>query len=123
MRYVSLALALVAQSAAAQRPYDLPIRNAPVQTIAEFPGVRIGAVTPSGNPNRLYYGLPRDNKLFVFDVATKKSTLVAEGEIWNLDISPTNDRLVFGRNVEDGKVSNVWTMSLDPKTGPPRRFV
>src|SRR5215208_1118050 len=34
-----------------------------------------------------------------------------------LDISPTNDRLVFGRNVEDGKVSNEWTMSLDPKTG------
>ena len=58
MRYISLALALIAQSAEAQRPDHLPIRNAPVQTIAEFPGAQIGAVTPSGKPNRLYYGSP-----------------------------------------------------------------
>ena len=125
MRYaVRLALAFVAHAATAQRPYDLPIRHAPVRTIAEFPGVQIGAVMPSANPNRLYYNV--GDKLYVFDVNTKKSALVAEGEIWNLDISPTNDRLVFARDMEDGKVSNVWTMPLDPKTGlataPARRL-
>ena len=124
MRYISLALTLVAHAATAQRPYDLPIRNAPVRTIAEFPGVNIGRISPSGNPNRLYYNV--GDKLYVFDVSTRKSALVAEGDIWNLDISPTNDRLVFARDVEGGKVSNVWTMSLDPKTGlataPARRL-
>src|ERR1041385_4908522 len=68
MRYVSLALGITlgTQRAAAQRPYDLPIRNAPVRTIAEFPGVEIGSVRPSGMPNRLYYAV--GDKLYVFDV-------------------------------------------------------
>jgi Tol biopolymer transport system component len=124
MRYVSLAVALaLAQAAAAQRPYDLPIRRAPVRKIAEFPA-GIGAVAPSGNPDRLYYSM--EGKLYVFDVSSKKSAFVAEGDMGNLAVSPTNDRLAFVRDAEDGKTYHVWTMPLNPKTGlaaaPARRL-
>lgn len=120
-----LIIPLCAVSVQAQRANTLPIHNAPVRTLVEVPGTRIdGNVFPSGSPNRVYY--ESGDSLYVLDFSTKASTNVATGEMWNIDVARTNDRMVFGRNREDGKISNVWTMALDPRTGlaasPARRL-
>jgi Tol biopolymer transport system component len=123
---VVAAAALTARGLAAQEVGNASIRTVPIvpRTIASFSGREIDEVITSSLSNRIYY--TAHDTLWLFDRATKTSTQVAAGDMWNIDLSPRNDRLVFARNTEDGNCAMVWTLPLDKNTGlasgPARRL-
>ena len=81
--------------------------------------VRDPAITADGR--RIYYAQDT-TQLYVFDRATRKSTPVLgsmPGVGATMAVSRSGDRLAFVRKGEDGGKPQLWTVSLDPKTGLP----
>ena len=59
---------------------------------------------------------PRDASTFVYDVATKRRTLLGKNMLTG-SVSPQGDRLAFDRSSEDGAGNFLWTVPIDPQTG------
>ena len=80
-------------------------------------------VIPTSVAGRVYYHA--NGKIWLYDRATRKSTLVADG-CCNSDLSPKNDRLVFLRDDKPVGLTIIYSMPVDPKTGlaagPARRL-
>jgi Tol biopolymer transport system component len=57
-----------------------------------------------------------DGSTFVYDIATKRSTLLGT-DMYPAGVSPQGDRFAFLRSSEDHKERFLWTMPIDPKTG------
>jgi Tol biopolymer transport system component len=99
--------AIAAQSA----PYP------PNKLIAEIP-LDVFNVVPTLNGRRLYY-IDYTPELWVYDVASKRSTKVAAGEMDDASVSAQGNRIAFKRSGEGGTRENqeIWTIPLDPRTG------
>jgi dipeptidyl aminopeptidase/acylaminoacyl peptidase len=79
--------------------------------------VRDPAVSSDGR--RIYYAQDT-SQLYMFDRATRKSTQLLGtmmGVGASIGVSKAGDRLAFTRNSEEGGKPQLWTVSLDPKTG------
>jgi dipeptidyl aminopeptidase/acylaminoacyl peptidase len=64
----------------------------------------------------LYVCLPGEESTFIYDIATKRRTLLGTNMVPQ-SVSPQGDRLAFTRYSEDRTEGFVWTMPIDPKTG------
>lgn len=91
--------------------------NRPPMTVTMLPGVKISEAVPAVGTTRIYY-TTFERELFVYDRASKQSTLVGRGDMSEIALSPNNDRIAFGRGSEaNARDLHIWTMPLDPATG------
>lgn len=130
MKTPALLLALSAATVTAARGQQLPVttattRPAVLRTLLMLDGKDWNDMFVDQGRNRIYYQTV-DDSLWLYDVATKRSTGVARFPSWDFNVSRTGDRLAFVHPSEDGNHSWVWTLPLDAKTGaangPARRL-
>lgn len=86
-----------------------------ITEIATIPGVSAWSVIRM--PNRRVVIYNSHDSLFAYGLATKRSTFITRGFNYDLDISPTGDRIAFTRSAEE--YGYVWAVALDPATGAP----
>ena len=60
-----------------------PPLNQPTITVTTLPGVKVASAVPAAGTNRIYYTTDKD-ELFLYDRASKRSTLVDRGKMWGL---------------------------------------
>ena len=112
--YRWLATGVLALPVAARAQGPQPI----IKELATIPGEGIDEVTLMPNGRVLLVG--NEDSLFAFDLATKRSTLVARPWNYRTQLSPRGDRVAYSRRSEDGKYWGIWSIPLDPATGTPR---
>src|SRR5262245_41006220 len=81
--------------------------------------VRDPAVSADGR--RIYY-VQDTTQLFVFDRVTRQTAPILANTVGIgplTAVSPAGDRLAFTRTAEGGGERQLWTVTLDPKTGLP----
>lgn len=86
--------------------------------IATIPG--IGAREAVWLPNGrvfIYAADDADKSVFAYDLASKRSTLVARGFYGELAISRKGDRIVFDHFDEGSKREVIWSVPINPATG------
>ncbi len=110
---VLIVLTVAQQSIAAQGANRLVYP--PTKFVAELPG-GVSGVEPTLNGRRLYYRVGTDS-LWLYDVASKRSTRIATGPMSNLSASAQGNRIAFERPDEGGVGNSIWTIPLDPRTG------
>jgi len=88
------------------------------RTIASFTDERIG--DPHVSPDGRLILIGSRSQLRVLDVATQRTSKIADGGGWDFAWSATMDRIAWVRGDADGKGQYVWTMPVDPKTGASR---
>ena len=75
---------------------------------------------PHVSPDGRFVLLPLRTELRVYNVATKKSTRIADGPVSGLEWSRRMDRIAWVRRGDDGKGLFIWTMPIDPATAAPK---
>jgi len=83
------------------------------------PSVPANYLAASVDGRRVYYWQD-ETQLYVFDRATRKTSLVLgdlTGAGTSLALSPAGDRLAFTRSAEGGGDAQLWTLSLDATNG------
>ena len=127
MRHAVL-LAIVPASLAAQVPASPPGQSpAPVQTrlTDALPAdVRVTQLVLTPDARRVYYG-DSARAIWMYDRADKRSVRLADGEAWDLTVSPAGNALAFKRTSPGSADQYVWVVPLDTRsgvaTGPARR--
>jgi Tol biopolymer transport system component len=115
MRHVLL-LAIASGSLAAQTPVPAP---PPQQTRLTdvLPGdVRVTQMVLMPDARRVYYG-DSARAIWMYDRADKRNVRLADGEAWDLTVSPTGNALAFRRTVAGSADQYVWVVPLDARTG------
>ena len=108
--------------------FPLALAASPLAASAQTqPGIRTLAsfterftTDPHVSPDSRFILLPLPTELRVYNVATKKSTKIADGAAGGLEWSRRMDRIAWVRRGDDGKGSYIWTMPMDPATGLPK---
>src|SRR4249919_2340328 len=115
MRHAVL-LAIASASLAAQTPSPAP---SPQQTRLTdvLPGdVRVTQMVLTPDARRVYYG-DSARAIWMYDRADKRNVRLADGEAWDLAVSPTGNALAFRRTVAGSADQYVWVVPLDARTG------
>jgi Tol biopolymer transport system component len=109
-----IALTVQVQSASAQGAPRAAMP--PVKTFADF-SANADEVFPTLGGRRLYYTVLPD-QLWLYDVASRRSTKVATGQTRSASVSAQGNRVAFKRDAEGSSSGQaIWTIPLDPKTG------
>ncbi len=110
-----IALTVQGQSVAAQGTIR-PV-SAPVKLVGEL-AADVANIAPALNGRRIYYGT-RTGELWLYDVAAKRSTKIADDvRIVPTAVSAQGDRIAFMRSADGGSLGQaIWTLPLDRGTG------
>jgi Tol biopolymer transport system component len=112
--YLLLAVgALVAPLAVRAQAPKAPIPEATVRELATIEG-NVSDFVRLPNGRIVIYRV--DDGTFVYDVTTKRRTLLGT-DMLPASVSPQGDRFAFLRLSEDRTGRFVWTMPIDPRTG------
>src|SRR5215831_18109896 len=120
MRHVVL-LAIAPAALAAQTPSPAP-RSAsatPPQTrLADaLPGdVRVTQMVLTPDARRVYYG-DSARAVWMYDRTDKRTVRLADGEAWDLAVSPAGNALAFKKIGAGSADQYVWILPLDPQSG------
>ena len=102
--------------ALAALPLAAPAQTQPgIRTLASF--TERFTTDPHVSPDGRFVLLPLRTELRVYNVATRKSTKIADGPVSGLEWSRRMDRIAWVRRGDDGKGLYIWTMPVDPSTG------
>ncbi len=115
MRHAVL-LAIASASLAAQTPAPAP---PPQQTRLTdvLPGdVRVTQMVLTPDARRVYYG-DSARAIWMYDRADKRNVRLADGEAWDLTVSPAGNALAFKRTTAGSADQHVWVVPLDARTG------
>lgn len=120
MRHAVL-LAIVPASLAAQVPTSPPAGRslAPAQTrlTDALPSdVRVTQLVITPDARRVYYG-DSARAIWLYDRADKRNVRLADGEAWDLTVSPAGNALAFKRTSPGSADQHVWILPLDERTG------
>ena len=88
------------------------------RTIASFNDERVG--DPHVSPDGRLVLIGSHSQIRVLDVATQRTSKIADGGGSGFAWSTKMDRIAWVRADADGKGRYVWTMAVDPKTGASR---
>jgi Tol biopolymer transport system component len=108
-------LAVVSASLGAQAPPP----QAPPQTrlTDALPGeVRVTQIAITSNARRVYYG-DSSRAIWMYDRDDKRNVRLADGEAWDLAVSPAGNALAFKRTSKGSAEQHVWLLPLDARTG------
>ena len=112
---VAALVALPVVASSAQRPAP----SGTFRTLANFT-IESPAPDPHVSADGRFVLLGRGSQLQVYEVATKRTTTLAEGRgIDWLEWSRRGDRVAWTQLGDDGRTNYVWTMPVDPKTATP----
>ena len=93
-------------------PHLRPVGELPGLSIDERPNV----IARMPNDRIVFYAT--DTALYAYDLAARKSAVVARGSFGGLAVSPAGDRLAWHRAAEPPAVGRlVWSMTINPRTG------
>jgi Tol biopolymer transport system component len=114
-------LAMVPASLVAQTPASPPPGQslAPAQTrlTDALPSdVRVTQLVITPDARRVYYG-DSARAIWLYDRADKRSVRLADGEAWDLTVSPAGNALAFKRTSPGSADQHVWILPLDARTG------
>ncbi len=70
----------------------------------------------SANGQRTYY-VTKTGEAWVFDHATKATTKLTAGPLWDLNLAPTGDAIAYTKAGARRGEQFVWVLALDPATG------
>ena len=82
--------------------------------------VRADEIVANAGAQRLYYTVETDKvigEIWRYDRATKESSRLVSGALWDLTIAPNGSALAYSKESENGDAEYVWTIPLDPRTG------
>lgn len=97
----------------------LAAQQAPARRVlASFNGDSVQ--TFNASPDGRFVALSTTSELRMYEVATRQSWHLADGEGWELSWSPRGDRIAWVRGGDDGSGEYVWTMEVDARTGKAR---
>ncbi len=125
MRHAVL-LAMASASLAAQTPAPSPPASPQQTRLSDvLPGdVRVTQMVLTPDARRVYYG-DTARAIWMYDRADKRNVRLADGEAWDLAVSPAGNALAFKRTATGSADQHVWVVPLDARTGvatgPPRR--
>jgi Tol biopolymer transport system component len=111
-------LAIASASLAAQTPASQG-PTPPMQTrlTEALPAdVRVTQMVLTPDTRRVYYG-DSARAIWMYDRADKRNIRLADGEAWDLAVSPTGNALAFKRTTSGSADQYVWVLSLDARTG------
>jgi len=74
---------------------------------------------PCPSPDGRFLVLGTRTELRLYDVMSRRTTKLVDGQGWEIAWSPKGDRIAWVRGGEEGAGEYVWTMGLDSKTGKP----
>jgi len=120
MRHVVL-LAIASTSLAAQTPTSpaRPASATPTQTrlTDALPvDVRVTQMVLTPDARRVYYG-DSARAVWMYDRADKRNVRLADGEAWDLAVSPAGNALAFKKVSAGSADQYVWILPLDPRSG------
>jgi hypothetical protein len=107
---VPLVAPIGGQATSLQTPSPQP----EIREIATISGVAVSSATQMPNGNVVLYTLhfSKDDGIFAYDLASKRSTLVTRGFNGELGMSRAGDRLGY-----DHRSRYLWTVPISPMTG------
>jgi len=117
MRHAVL-LAIASASLAAQAPPTSPPSALQQTRLTDaLPGdVRVTQMALTPDARRVYYG-DSARAIWLYDRADKRNIRLADGEAWDLAVSPAGNALAFKRTSAGSADQHVWVLPLDPRTG------
>ena len=79
-------------------------------------GIKVTQLVISSDTQRVYF-TDSARALWLYSRSTKATTRLADGEIWDLIISPTDDALAFRRIEHESAAQFIWVLPLNKSTG------
>ena len=111
----AVVLAIVSASLQAQAPTTPPAQQTRLADVLPA-GVRVTQIALTTDARRVYYG-DSARAIWMYDRDDKRNLRLADGEAWDLAVSPTGNALAYKRTAAASADQHVWILPLDARTG------